>query len=114
LNDLEIAETRKVPSGRKVTMENTLEGIWLNIDEVRIKCSSINEAKYLSWAALTGKIEVPIPSDTKKMIHITQTFTKEYDQRLRILEKWLEENIPNLKDREILRQKIIEKLLRRN
>jgi len=114
LNDLEIAETRKVPSGRKVTMENTLEGIWLNIDEVRIKCSSINEAKYLGWAALTGKIEAPIPSDTKNMIHITQTFTKEYDQRLRILEKWLEENIPNLKDREILRQKIIEKLLRRN
>jgi hypothetical protein len=114
LNDLEIAETRKVPSGRKVTMENTLEGIWLNIDEERIKCSSIDEAKYLSWAALTGKIEVPIPSDTKKMIHITQTFTKEYDQRVGIVEKWLKENIPNLKDREILRQKIIEKLLRRN
>jgi len=114
LNDLEIAETRKLPSGRKVTMENTLEGIWLNIDEVRIKCSNINEAKYLRWAALTGKIDVPIPSDTKKMIHITQTFTKEYDQRLSILEKWLKENIPNLKDREILRQKIIEKLLRRN
>jgi len=53
----------------------------LNIDEVRIKCSSINEAKYLRWAALTGKIDVPIPSDTKKMIHITQTFTKEYDQK---------------------------------
>ena len=114
LNDLEIAETRKVPSGRKVTMENTLEGIWLNIDEVRIKCSSINEAKYLRWAALTGKIEVPIPSDTKKMIHITQTFKKEYDQRVGIVEKWLKENISNIKDREILRQKIIEKLLRRN
>jgi len=114
LNDLEITETKKVPSGRKVTIENTLEGIWLNIDGVRIKCSSINEAKYLRWAALIGKIEVPIPSDTKKVIHITQTFTKEYDQRVGIVEKWLKENIRNLKDREILRQKIIEKLLRRN
>jgi len=112
LNDSKIAEIKNVPSGRKVTIEYTLEGIWLNIDGERIKCSSIEEAKYLYWAALTGKTKVPIPSDTQKMIHITEIFTKEYNQRLEILEKWLKDNISNLKDREILREKIIEKLLR--
>jgi len=112
LNDLEIAETKNLPSGRKVTIENTLEGIWLNIDEERIKCSSMEEAKYLRWVALTGKKEVPIPSDTQKMVHITQTFTKEYNQRLEALEKWLKENIPSANDRKILQEKIIEKLLR--
>jgi len=112
LNDLEIAEIKNVPSGREVSIEYTLEGIWLNIDGERIKCSSVEEAKYLYWAALTGKTKVPIPSDTQKMIHITEIFTKEYNQRLEILEKWLKDNISNLKDREILREKIIEKLLR--
>ncbi|PSN82198.1 hypothetical protein B9Q03_14475, partial [Candidatus Marsarchaeota G2 archaeon OSP_D] len=112
LNDLEIAETKNLPSGRKVTIENTLEGTWLNIDEKRIKCSSMEEAKYLRWAALTGKTKVPIPSDTQKMVHITQTFTKEYNQRLEALEKWLKENIPSANDRKILQEKIIEKLLR--
>ena len=113
LNDLEIAEIKNVPSGREVSKEYTLEGIWLNIDGERIKCSSIEEANYLYWAALTGKTKVPIPSDTQKMTHITEIFTKEYNQRLKILEKWLKDNISNLKDREILREKIIEKLLRR-
>jgi len=113
LNDLEIAEIKNVPSGREVSREYTLEGIWLNIDGERIKCSSVEEANYLYWAALTGKTKVPIPFDTQKMIHITEIFTKEYNQRLEILEKWLKDNISNLKDREILREKIIEKLLRR-
>jgi hypothetical protein len=113
LNALEIAETRKVPSGRKVTMENTLEGIWLNIDGEKVKCSTLDEAKYLYWCALTGKTEIPILADAKKMLYIVETFEKEYKQRIKILDKWLKENIPNLKDRDTIREKIIEKLLRK-
>jgi hypothetical protein len=47
------------------------------------------------------------------MAYIAETFEKEYNQRIKVLEKWLEENIPNLKDRKAIREKIVEKMLRK-
>jgi len=113
LSSLDVSETKRIPSGRNVKLETTLEGTWLNIDGERVKCSSFEEAKYLYWSALTGKTEAPIPADVKKMAYIAETFEKEYNQRIKVLEKWLEENIPNLKDRKAIREKIVEKMLRK-
>ena len=85
----------------------------MNIDGEKVKCSTLNEAKYLYWCALTRKTEIPILADAKKMLYIVETLEKEYKQRIKVLDKWLNENIPNLKDRDIIREKIIEKLLRK-
>jgi len=113
LNNLKVEEIKNIPSGRNIKLENTLEGIWLNIDGEKVKCSTLDEAKYLYWCTLTGKTEIPILADAKKMLYIVETLEKEYKQRIKVLDKWLKENIPNLKDRDIIREKIIEKLLRK-
>jgi hypothetical protein len=113
IRNLKISEIKNIPSGRNVKVETTLEGTWLNVDGEKVKCSSLEEAKYLYWSALTGKTEVPIPVDKEKMARIAQTFKEEYNQRIKVLDEWLEKNIPNLKDRKIIREKIIEKILRK-
>jgi hypothetical protein len=66
LSMLEVGEVKNIPSGRNVKVKVTLGGIWLTVDEEKVKCSSLEEAKYLYWSALTGKTEVPIPTDIEK------------------------------------------------
>jgi cell pole-organizing protein PopZ len=47
------------------------------------------------------------------MAYIAETFEKEYNETIKVLDEWLEKNIPNLKDRKTIREKIVEKLLRK-
>lgn len=112
LTGTDIERNIKLPSGRKIKIETELEGIWLNIDEQRIPCSTPEEARYLFWAALTGKRDAPIPRDESKITHITNVFMKEYNERVKKIQEWLEKNVPNKKDRQKILHKIIERLLR--
>jgi hypothetical protein len=107
-----IAGYRKIPTGRNVKIENTLVGIRLDVDGEKVECSSLEEAKYLKWAALVGKTQVPIPRDINKMAEIAKAFEKEYLEKVEALEKWLRENIPNQKERENIKYHVLERLLR--
>ncbi|MEM2950622.1 MAG: hypothetical protein QXV52_05975 [Nitrososphaeria archaeon] len=39
-------------------------------------------------------------------------FEKEFDERVKVLDSWLEKNIPNQKERKVIREKVIEKMLK--
>lgn len=107
-----IAGYREIPTGRDVEVENTLAGIRLVVDGEKVECSSLEEAKYLKWAALVGKARVPMPRDANKMAEIAKAFEREYLKRVEALERWLNENIPNRKEREAIKYRVLEKLLR--
>ncbi|MEM3384542.1 MAG: N-6 DNA methylase, partial [Nitrososphaeria archaeon] len=109
---LDVKEVKRIPLGTKCEIKATLEGIWLNVDGEMIPCSSYEEAKFLYWAVQAGKEEVPIPSSKEKMAYAVNLFEKEFDERVKVLDSWLEKNIPNQKERKAIREKVIEKMLK--
>ncbi|MEM3872320.1 MAG: N-6 DNA methylase, partial [Nitrososphaeria archaeon] len=109
---LDVKEVKRIPLGTKCEIKTTLEGIWLNVDGEMIPCSSYEEAKFLYWAVQAGKEEVPIPSSKEKMAYAVNLFEKEFDERVKVLDSWLQQNIPNQKERKAIREKVIEKMLK--
>jgi hypothetical protein len=53
----------EVPNGSKVETGFDLEGPYVKIDDVKIRCSSIYEAKFIEYAVLAGKTRISIPLD---------------------------------------------------
>ncbi|MEM3872578.1 MAG: N-6 DNA methylase, partial [Nitrososphaeria archaeon] len=109
---LDVKEVKRLPLGTKCEIKTTLEGIWLNVDGEMIPCSSYEEAKFLYWAVQVGKEDVPIPSSKEKMAYAVNLFEKEFDERVKVLDSWLQQNIPNQKERKVIREKVIEKMLK--
>ncbi|MBC7091639.1 MAG: hypothetical protein H5T50_07015, partial [Nitrososphaeria archaeon] len=108
----EVKEVKKLPLGTKCEIKTNLEGVWLNVDGETIPCSSPEEAKFLYWSVLVGKEEVLLPSDKEKMAQAVNVFEKEFLERIKTLDEWLQKNIPSQKEKKVIREKVIEKLLK--
>jgi len=53
----------EVPRGSKVESGNDLEGPYVQIDDEKIRCTSIYEAWFIEYAVLAGKTRIKIPED---------------------------------------------------
>jgi len=112
LDATEIKEIKQIPQGTEIKIESTVFDVWLKIDGESVKCSDLEEAEYLYWAAIHGKREVPIPKDKETIRSIINTQEKAFKERREKLDTWLEKNIPNLKDRKQIKEIITRKILK--
>jgi len=112
LDVTEIKEIKQIPQGTEIKIESTVFDVWLKIDGESVKCSDLEEAEYLYWAAIHGKREVPIPKDKETIRHIINTQEKAFKERIEKLDAWLKKNIPNLKDRKQIKEIITRKILK--
>lgn len=112
LDTTEIKEIKQISQGTEIKIESTVFDVWLKIDGESIKCSDLEEAEYLYWAAIHGKREVPIPKDKETIRSIINTQEKAFKERMEKLDAWLEKNIPNLKDRKQIKEIITRKILK--
>ncbi|MCX8188335.1 MAG: hypothetical protein N3F64_01320, partial [Nitrososphaeria archaeon] len=112
INSFDVKEVKKVRLGTKCEIKTTLDGIWLNIDGEMIPCSSYEEAKLVWGGVQVGKEEVPIPSSSEKMVYAVNLFEKEFNERIKALDSWLQQNIPNQKERKAIKEKVIERMLK--
>jgi hypothetical protein len=110
LDATEIKEIKQIPQGTDIKIESTLFDVWLKIDGESIKCSDLDEANYLYWAAIHGKKEVPIPKNKETIRRIINMQEKAFKERMEKLDAWLEKNIPNLKDRKQIKEIITRKI----
>jgi len=112
LDATEIKEIKQIPQGTDIKIESTLFDVWLKIDGESIKCSDLDEANYLYWAAKRGKKEVPIPKNKETIRRIINMQEKAFKERMEKLDAWLEKNILNLKDRKQIKEIITRKILK--
>jgi len=100
----------EVPRGSKVKTGVDLKGPHVRIDNEKVRCSSIHEAKFIEYAILAGKTEIFIPTDEnvlKRAVEERGKFIK--DARAK-LEELLNETIADKKLRELVKFEAFKRL----
>jgi type I restriction enzyme M protein len=100
----------KVPNGSKVEAGYDLEGPYVQIDGEKIRCSSIDEAKYIEYAILAGKTNIPIPEDENILKKAVEERGRLLEQARRKVEEFLNETIADKKLREKVRFNVFKRL----
>jgi hypothetical protein len=82
----------------------------VKIGNEKIKCSSVEEAKWIYYSAISGKNEVKIPKDFSVLYKIVKDFEQIYNSISREINEKLEKYIPEIKLRKNIKAIIERKL----
>ncbi|PUA32398.1 MAG: hypothetical protein B7O98_07015 [Zestosphaera tikiterensis] len=100
----------EVPKGSEVEVGYDLRGPYVRIDNEKVRCSSIYEARFIGYAVLAGKTKIMVPKDEnilKKAVEERRKFLEE--ARMKI-EEFINETITDKKLREDVKFKAFKKL----
>jgi type I restriction-modification system DNA methylase subunit len=100
----------EVPRGSKVEAGFDLEGPYVRIDDVEIRCKSIHEAKYIKYAVLAGKTRIPIPLDEDVLKKAVEERGKLIRDAKAKIEEFLNETIVDRKLKEKVRIEVFKRL----
>jgi len=100
----------EVPKGSKVEADFDLEGPYVQIDEEKIRCASIYEAKYIEYAILAGKTSIPIPEDENTLKKAVEERGRLLEHARKTVEGFLNEAIADKKLREKVRFEVFRRL----
>ena len=94
-----------------VACSNLVEGFYVDYGSGKVKCKSMNEAKYIALAMLAGKTNILIPEDESTLASIVAK-QEEVDKELAgKIDEFLELNVTDRKLREIIKPLLLRKLL---
>jgi hypothetical protein len=93
----------EVPREFKVEAGVDLEGPYVQIDDEKIKCNSIYEAKFIEYAVQAGKTRITIPTDEDVLKKAVEERTKLLKDARARLEEFFNETIADRKLREKVR-----------
>ena len=95
---------------RAVACSNLLEGAYVDYGSGKLKCTSIDEAKYIALAILAGKAKIPVPEDES----ILSSILKKHESLVKDLNSkingHLEQAVPDKKHREKVKPLVLRKL----
>ena len=100
---------KSIPSGR-AEIGRDVVGFYVKIGEEKVRCSSLEEARWIFYAAINNIQNVKIPEDESLMKEILSEYSKIYKDAVRKIFSKLEKYIPNLKLREKVKSEIEKKL----
>jgi len=100
----------EVPKGSKVEAGFDLEGPYVQIDGEKIRCTSIYEAKFIEYALLAGKTNIPIPEDKNILEKAVEERGKLLRDARKVVEDFLNETITDKKLREKVRFEVFRRL----
>jgi hypothetical protein len=108
---IEIEKIIQLPEEKeKVEMGRDLLGYYVKIGDEKIKCSSVAEAKWIYYSAISGKNEVKIPKDVSVLDKIVKDFEQVYNSISKEINEKLEKYIPEIKFRKNVKAIIERKL----
>ena len=106
-----IEKTIQLPEEKeKAEIGRDLLGYYVKIGNEKIKCSSVEEAKWIYYSAISGKNEVKIPKDVSVLDKIVKDFEQVYNSISREINEKLEKYIPEIKLRKNIKVIIERKL----
>jgi hypothetical protein len=106
-----IEKTIQLPEEKeKVEIGRDLLGYYVKIGNEKIKCSSVEEAKWIYYSAISGKSEVKIPKDVSVLDKILRDFEQVYNSISKEINERLEKYIPEIKFRKNVKAIIERKL----
>jgi len=108
---IEIGKTIQLPEEKEnVEMGRDLLGYYVKVGDEKIKCSSVTEAKWIYYSAISGKNEVKIPKDVSVVDKIVKDFEQVYNSISKEINEKLEKYIPEIKFRKNVKAIIERKL----
>jgi len=108
---IEIEKTIQLPEEKEnVEIGRDLLGYYVKVGEEKIKCSSVVEAKWIYYSAISGKNEVKIPKDVSVLDKIVKNFDQVYNSISKEINEKLEKYIPEIKFRKNVKAIIERKL----
>jgi hypothetical protein len=110
-SQIKIEKTIQLPEEKeKVEIGRDLLGYYVKIGDEKIKCSSVAEAKWIYYSAISGKTEVKIPKDASLVDKIVKDFEQVYNSISKEINERLEKYIPEIKFRKNVKAIIERKL----
>jgi len=100
----------EIPRGSKVEAGFDLEGPYVRVDDVKIRCKSIHEAKYIEYAVLAGKTRIPIPLDEDVLRKAVEERGKLIRDAKAKIEEFLNETMVDRKLKEKVRIEVFRRL----
>jgi hypothetical protein len=100
----------EIPRGSKVEAGFDLEGPYVRVDDVKIRCKSIHEAKYIEYAVLAGKTRIPIPLDEDVLKKAVEERGKLIRDAKAKIEEFLNETMVDRKLKEKVRIEVFRRL----
>lgn len=102
----------RVPATSKaVACSNLVEGFYVDYGSGKVKCKSMNEAKYVALAILAGKTNILIPEDESTLASIVAKQEEVVRELASKIDKFLELNVADKKLRERIKPLLLRKLL---
>jgi len=102
----------RVPATSKaVACNNLVEGFYVDYGSGKVKCKSMNEAKYVALAILAGKTNILIPEDESTLASIVAKQEEVVRELASKIDKFLELNVADKKLRERIKSLLLRKLL---
>jgi tRNA1(Val) A37 N6-methylase TrmN6 len=113
LGDVEVKE-KELPEGNSAEIGNDLfNGLHVKVDGEIVKCSSMEEAKYIKYAILNGNKIVKIPERKEDIARIVKKYDDLVTEIQTKAEKILKEEIKDKKLKEKIEREIDRKIFRR-
>jgi len=101
-----------VPATSKaVACSNLVEGFYVDYGSGKVKCKSMNEAKYVALAILAGKTNILIPEDESTLASIVAKQEEVVRELASKIDEFLELNVTDKKLRENIKPLLLRKLL---
>jgi len=101
-----------VPATSKVVAcSNLVEGFYVDYGSGKVKCRSMNEAKYVALAILAGKTNILIPEDESTIASIVKEQEEVVRELASKIDEFLELHVADKKLRERIRPLLLRKLL---
>jgi tRNA1(Val) A37 N6-methylase TrmN6 len=114
LGDVEVKE-KELPEGNSAEIGNDLfNGLHVKVDGEIVKCSSMEEAKYIKYAILNGNKIVKIPEKKEDIARIVKKYDDLVTEIQTKAEKILKEEIKDKKLKEKIEREIDRKIFRRS
>jgi len=102
----------RVPTTSKtVACFNLVEGYYVDYGSGKMKCKSMNEAKYVALAVLAGKTNILVPEDESTLASILVKQEELVRELASKIDEFLELNVTDKKLREKIKPLLIRKLL---
>jgi type I restriction-modification system DNA methylase subunit len=99
-----------VPKGDEIQAGVDLEGPYVQIDDEKIRCNSVYEARFIQYALLAGKTSIPLPEDENVLRKAVQEREKLLIDAKKIVEGFLNEAIADKKLKEKVSFEVFRKL----
>ena len=106
------ARVIRVPATSKaVACSNLVEGFYVDYGSGKVKCKSMNEAKYIALAILAGKTNILVPEDESTLASIVAKQEEVVRELASKIDEFLELNVTDKKLREKIKPLLLRKLL---